>query len=104
MLNADTCWETCADGFITVSENCDDNNTLNGDGCSETCVVEGGWTCTNTFVSTCKGICGDGMVKPGEICDDGGLDNSTDCLSTCMGPVPGYTCTSGTPTTPSLCS
>ena len=103
MLNADTCWETCADGFITSGEVCDDNNTINLDGCNSACTVETGWTCTPAFVSTCRGICGDGMVKPGEICDDGGTDNSTDCLANCMGPAPGYSCSSGSPTSPSIC-
>ena len=29
----------CGDGFVTGTEQCDDNNTANGDACSSTCVV-----------------------------------------------------------------
>jgi cysteine-rich repeat protein len=32
--------EVCGDGVETVGEECDDNNTINGDGCSEKCACE----------------------------------------------------------------
>jgi cysteine-rich repeat protein len=32
---------TCGDGIIDAPEQCDDLNTVNGDGCSSTCMVEG---------------------------------------------------------------
>ena len=34
----------CGNGII-VSEECDDGNTNNGDGCSSSCQIESGWTC-----------------------------------------------------------
>jgi cysteine-rich repeat protein len=35
-----TCGPTCGDGiFIPSAEQCEDNNTVNGDGCSSTCTV-----------------------------------------------------------------
>jgi cysteine-rich repeat protein len=37
----------CGNGTIeSPYEACDDNNTNNGDGCSSTCQIESGWTCT----------------------------------------------------------
>jgi len=36
----------CGDGIKFASEACDDGNTLDGDGCSSTCAVEGGAVCT----------------------------------------------------------
>jgi MYXO-CTERM domain-containing protein len=54
----------CGDGFLAMSETCDDGNTMNGDGCSSTCQVEPNWQCVNdvskTPVSSCKLVCVDG--------------------------------------------
>jgi cysteine-rich repeat protein len=36
----------CGDGFRVGLEMCDDANSINGDGCSSTCTVEPGFTCT----------------------------------------------------------
>lgn len=42
----------CGDGIITVlaaagiDEKCDDGDVDSGDGCSNDCKVEDGWTCT----------------------------------------------------------
>jgi len=33
---------TCGDGNVDPGEQCDDNNNVNGDGCSSTCQIEGG--------------------------------------------------------------
>lgn len=52
------------------SEECDDLNVLNGDGCSSTCNVEEYWECTGS-PSKCKPECGDGVVFLTEVCDDG---------------------------------
>ncbi|KAL4446915.1 hypothetical protein ABPG74_014887 [Tetrahymena malaccensis] len=36
----------CGDGILTVeTEQCDDGNNLNNDGCSSTCQIEPGWKC-----------------------------------------------------------
>jgi len=37
---------TCGNGLIEGTEGCDDGNNLAGDGCSHTCVIETGWTCS----------------------------------------------------------
>ena len=38
----------CGDGFIVDNESCDDGNTGPGDGCSDVCTTENGYTCTGT--------------------------------------------------------
>jgi len=45
--------ETCGDGLLEATEECDDGNRINGDGCSSTCEVEDGYTCTNASPSVC---------------------------------------------------
>ena len=44
-INA-VCQEICADGRVLGQLECDDGNTLSGDGCSNQCEIEHGWTCT----------------------------------------------------------
>jgi proprotein convertase subtilisin/kexin type 5 len=39
-----TCTEICGDG-IRFAQQCDDGNTISGDGCSSTCTIEPGWIC-----------------------------------------------------------
>ncbi len=50
----------CGNGMVSGTEECDDGNTTNYDGCSSTCQVEWPYTCTNTFtnspVSTCTNL------------------------------------------------
>lgn len=47
----------CGDGVINAGETCDDDNTVNGDGCDSSCQVE---------------FCGDGIINNvNEVCDDG---------------------------------
>ena len=46
----------CGNGIVEQGEECDDSNTLPGDGCSPTCTIE-------------EGECGDGTVDPPEQCD-----------------------------------
>lgn len=38
--------KVCGDGATFAPEACDDGNTNEGDGCSATCTIEEGWTCT----------------------------------------------------------
>jgi len=40
------CDVSCGNGNIEGDEKCDDGNLKNGDGCSSTCTIEGGFTCT----------------------------------------------------------
>jgi len=62
-------FNVCGDGFQGPGEQCDDGNTIDGDGCNSDCTT---------------GFCGNGIVDPGEQCDDQNLDNTDDCLNTCM--------------------
>jgi cysteine-rich repeat protein len=43
---------TCGNGIVEFGEQCDDGNTLSGDGCSATCQVQVGWSCSGS-PSTC---------------------------------------------------
>lgn len=55
----------CGDGAITeLVEECDDGDADAGDGCSERCTVESGWSCSHTGLgpSICESACGDGPV------------------------------------------
>ncbi len=38
----------CGDGILNAGETCDDGNVTSGDGCSGTCQVEAGYSCTGT--------------------------------------------------------
>ncbi|MDH5469368.1 MAG: DUF4215 domain-containing protein [Gammaproteobacteria bacterium] len=61
----------CGDGYADVlgGEECDDGNTIDGDGCSSLCTLEP--------------FCGDGNVDPGEACDDGNNINGDGCSAAC---------------------
>jgi cysteine-rich repeat protein len=79
---------TCGNGLRAPgSEQCDDGNTTNGDGCSSTCTIE------------TPPVCGDGAVTGGEGCDDDNTTNGDGCSSTCTVEA-GYTCVGE----PSVCT
>jgi len=59
----------CGNGAIEGAEQCDDGNTVDGDGCSASCLVEGD--------------CGDGTVNAGEACDDGNTVDGDGCSASC---------------------
>jgi fibro-slime domain-containing protein len=40
------CTTICGDGLVLGTEQCDDGNAVSGDGCSSTCQIEAGFTCT----------------------------------------------------------
>lgn len=94
------CVENCGNLVKTIGEICEDGNTIDGDGCSSTCQIESGYTCTNTVPPVCTPICGDGKnVVLGE-CDDGDVNGDTNCKADCSGPVNGYQCAGGNSMTP----
>ena len=76
----------CGDGVLGKGETCDDGNTLSGDGCSASCVLELGWDCP-TPGKACAHIdfCGDGVVDlvTGEQCDDGNTKGGDGCSPQC---------------------
>jgi cysteine-rich repeat protein len=59
----------CGDGTQSAGEECDDGNTVNGDGCDRNCTVTG---------------CGNGIVTAGETCDDGNTTSGDGCDSNCQ--------------------
>ena len=72
-----TCWvepaTACWDGKLEKSEECDDGNIKDNDGCSSTCKVE-------------AMTCGDSIIGQGEMCDNG-INNGKpgQCNATCDG-------------------
>ncbi|MEW7986242.1 MAG: DUF4215 domain-containing protein [Candidatus Thiodiazotropha sp.] len=95
----------CGDGIYdsAAGEQCDDGNTIDGDGCSSSCQVEP--ICGDGIVDTDIGeacddgntidedgcssscqvepMCGDGVVDEGEACDDGNNMNGDGCSASC---------------------
>jgi len=67
----------CGNGIVEGSEQCDDGNTRNDDGCSNLCTVS---------------VCGNGVVEPGEQCDDGNTVSGDGCETTCRLPTAHTTC------------
>lgn len=92
-----SCGAECGDSLLQVGEACDDGAQIAGDGCSVTCSVEGGWTCTGE-PSVCTQNCGNGQLDAGELCDDGGTANGDGCSNACTVEA-GYSCTGE----PSVC-
>jgi cysteine-rich repeat protein len=85
------------------SEQCDDSNTDNGDGCSSTCQIESGFECTSVeaALSSCNLICSNGNteVSESEECDDGNVADNDGCSSTCL-IEPLYQCDGSTTQSP----
>jgi cysteine-rich repeat protein len=63
--------ERCGNAVVECMEECDDGNTMSGDGCSATCRREP------------PPRCGDGRVDPGEQCDDGNAVACDGCTPMC---------------------
>jgi cysteine-rich repeat protein len=104
----------CGDGIVNdASEQCDDGNKVDGDGCSNACTIRceqnlecpSGLLCIGRECSECTNslqcsdgfcvegrcrqalpICGNGVVEPGEVCDDANGDDADGCTSSCLFP------------------
>jgi cysteine-rich repeat protein len=91
------CKPICGDGRWVLGEACDDENTVNDDGCSSECEVEDGWVCgadstrPDMNTSVCIGLCGDGIKVSGEECDDNNIKDNDGCTSSCR-IEPGFSC------------
>jgi cysteine-rich repeat protein len=96
--NNGSCGAECGDGILQDGEPCDDGNQNSGDGCSNACRVEPGWSCSGS-PSVCTPTCGNGVLDAGEECDDGGTANGDGCSAACTVET-GYTCTGS----PSVCT
>ena len=90
----------CGNGTVDPGEECDTatQNGASGSGCSGTCQLVSGYTCTG-MPSTCTlntntPVCGDGRVEAGEQCDAGSALNGvagSGCTAACH-LVAGYEC------------
>jgi len=90
---------TCGNGAREGTEQCDDGDTISGDGCSASCTIESGWNCNSATPNVCTPICGDGLIRGTEACDDGDTISGDGCSATCTVET-GYTCTNE----PSICN
>jgi cysteine-rich repeat protein len=73
----------CGDGLRTEEEACDDDNTMDGDGCSSMCAIEEGWLC-NGQPSVCFAVCGDAIIVGPEQCDDDNIASGDGCSVECQ--------------------
>ncbi len=53
---------SCGDGIVEASEQCDDKNTVSGDGCSATCEIEPDFYCATPGQPCVAVVCGDGAT------------------------------------------
>lgn len=75
----------CGDGMLDIGETCDDGNTENGDGCSDVCQVEDGWTCEDPVPPN-----PDGTNVVADWSFEGGVPNAEwDAFSSFTG-IPGF--------------
>jgi len=98
----------CGDGIIEPDEGeeCDDGNTVSGDGCSSSCIIEycgdgiindnpheqcddGNDVDNDACSNSCQLNCGNGRLDIGEECDDGNTNNDDSCTNNCTANVCG---------------
>ncbi len=84
----------CGDGKINAAgEDCDDHNSLSGDGCSGICKVEPYHHCPTPGQPCISDVvCGDGQLGPGEACDDKNTTSGDGCAANCGLVEKGYNC------------
>lgn len=77
--------DVCGDGLMWASEECDDGNTIQADGCNHKCKIERGFTCEEdeSGKSRCYN-CGNDHIDYSEECDDGNSDDGDGCSSKCL--------------------
>ena len=94
------CNVVCGDGATAGDEECDDGNTVSGDGCSSTCHrgdlrrrrVDFGEECDDGNTADGDGCDADCLSRaaatappdPGEECDDGNRDGGDGCDEHCI--------------------
>jgi cysteine-rich repeat protein len=88
---------------VSLTEDWDDGNTINGDGWDNLCLFEAGFNWINTPLnnpeSICVEICGDGKRYLSGTCDDGNEDSGDGWSSTCSVET-GWTWSGGSSTSP----
>ena len=95
------CNSVCGNSTIDEDETCDDGDATAGDGCSASCLVESGWTCSGAEPSVCQ-LCGNGIIEGTEVCDDDNIESLDGCNGTCTAVETGWSCDNDTP--PSVCT
>ncbi len=88
------CMPNCGDGVTIGTEQCDDGNNMDGDGCDASCMFEPEWNCAEIHPSqptVCSPICGNGILQQGEDCDSG-TNIEPGCDMTYCRVREGYTC------------
>jgi len=87
----------CGDSIVNTlaGEQCDDGNTVNGDGCSPTCQIETGGGGGGGGGGGTTPVCGNGTIETNEQCDDGNTANGDGCSSTCQSEPGGPLCGNG---------
>jgi fibro-slime domain-containing protein len=74
----------CGDKVVGFNEGCDDGNSVAGDGCSDFCIVEAGFTCPKVGMPCVRNVvCGDHFIEGTEACDDGNTTSGDGCASDC---------------------
>jgi len=73
----------CGDGLVAEDEQCDDDENVDGDGCSATCMLEPGWQCQGQPTS-CFAVCGDAIIVGEEQCDDDNIQPGDGCSVDCL--------------------
>ena len=62
----------CSDSLLSMGEQCDDGNTLDGDGCSSNCEIEQpNWVCTDPNFTTSEFLC----APAADAVTDGSFEN-----------------------------
>ena len=85
----------CGDGIKNGHEECDDGNTVSGDGCSSICRIE---CCVYpepvcpAFGGCRETVCGNGVLTSNEVCDDGNTVGGDGCSADCQAVEPGFHC------------
>ncbi len=92
----------CGDGEVNPGELCDDGETVDGDGCSATCISEscGDGVLQVALAEDCddgnnvdgdgcssfcaRELCGDAILHDGEGCDDGNTQSGDGCSDDCV--------------------
>lgn len=81
----------CGNKKLDQNQSCDDGNTVNGDGCSSSCIIEQDYYCVDIPSICLKTVCGNGRITGGEQCDDNNTINGDGCSSLCLVEA-NYTC------------
>ncbi len=87
--------QLCRDGYVTGAEACDDGNTDDTDGCSNSCLLGPGGACTSG-ASCASGLCDPTSMQCVRCIDDAsgrGIDSGcTSRQRACNTSVPGHVC------------